>query len=320
MSKANARFPLSALSAALLCAALAACGGGGGGDDAPQSGPTGGTGGSTTQTTNAAATDFSTGLNRPTGIARDAAGNFYVADAGTFTIRRIPAAGGASTAFAGAGTSGNVDGPLATATFSDLRGITVTPDGVVYVIDGRTVRLVPPSGSTVTIIGETALDDPRGIVVDAAFNVFVADVARGTITRGNDRGLTVVASGLNNPRSLALDSAGDLYVTEGAAGGATTIRRIAGAATAAAAVTPAAVNGGTGLTGITGIAVAGTAPNLTISAIAPTAVTTLTTSNGSKTTKTVTGARTMSGVATAATGSNILVTDSTGNKVLRVTP
>jgi RHS repeat-associated protein len=57
--------------------------------------------------------------------------------------------------------------------------------------------------------------DLRGIAVDAAGNVFVADRAAGTVTRiAPDRTKTLVASGLERPIGLAVDLAGRLLIAE----------------------------------------------------------------------------------------------------------
>src|SRR3989442_7388386 len=57
--------------------------------------------------------------------------------------------------------------------------------------------------------------DVRGIVVDAAGDVFVADHASGIVWRiASDRTRVAVASGLERPVGLALDSSGRLLIAE----------------------------------------------------------------------------------------------------------
>ncbi|WP_019141648.1 hypothetical protein [Noviherbaspirillum massiliense] len=321
MSKANARFPLAALTAALLCVALAACGGGGGGHDSTGTqSPT-----NNTNVSQAASSVFATGLNKPVGIARAEDGSFYVADAGTFTVRKIDAAGGAATLYAGTeGVQGNgapadVE-PRTAATFSDLRSIAAAGNAV-YVVDGTSVRLIN-DGSVVVVI--PGLQNPKGLAVDAGFNVFVADAGdgtagSGTITRGwfdTESHTAVIATGLNNPTSLAVDSEGNLFVTEVGANGATTVKKIAGAANLTTAAPAADVSGGSGFTNATGIVAGSASSNLYV--IEPQRVTTLT-NTGAKTTKSV-AAKQLSGVTTALTGNDLYVTDATGNNVLKVTP
>jgi hypothetical protein len=68
------------------------------------------------------------------GLAVDARGGIYVADAGNRRIRTITPDGKVAT-FAGSGKSGGADGPANRASFADPSGVAVGSDGVVYVLD-----------------------------------------------------------------------------------------------------------------------------------------------------------------------------------------
>lgn len=257
--------------------ALAACGGGGGSDSAvsPASGsgtigttgttgagtgaapaPVPGTSGAATEpipqsappsgnTGNAgnavSATDAR--FNRPIGLARDAAGNMYVADSGNYTIRKISPSGNVTTLAGTPGSSGSADGSGSAARFSFLKGLSVDGAGNVYVVDGHAVRRISPTGAVTTLAG--AVDaagnangpgaaarfaQPWGIAVDPSGVAYVADTenyairrvaADGSVStyagtpgsRGTANGSAASATFLG-PKGIARDAAGNLYVTD----------------------------------------------------------------------------------------------------------
>jgi serine/threonine-protein kinase len=146
------------------------------------------------------------GVNLPTGVAVDTAGNVYVADMGHDRVLRLAAGASAAT-------------PLPFAGLKNPREVAVDTAGDVYVADGgndRVLRLAAgaPAATPLPFAG---LNDPGGVAVDTAGDVYVAD-------RANDRVLRLAAgapaatplpfAGLNDPRSVAVDAAGDVYVTD----------------------------------------------------------------------------------------------------------
>jgi hypothetical protein len=68
------------------------------------------------------------------GLAVDARGNIFVADAGNRRVRKITPDGKVST-LAGSGKRGGDDGPALEASFEDPTGVAVAGDGTVYVLD-----------------------------------------------------------------------------------------------------------------------------------------------------------------------------------------
>ncbi len=180
---------------------------------------------------------------QPTGVALDAAGNVYVADAENNRIRKITPAGAVST-LAGSGTSGSVDGTGTAAQFFSPRSVAVDASGNVYVADGANhlIRKITPAGEVSTLAGsgEDGFADgegtaaqfyfPKGIAVDASGNVYVADdinhrvrkiTPTGTVSTlaGSTSGSTDgdgTAAKFNRPTGIAVDALGNLYVADAA--------------------------------------------------------------------------------------------------------
>jgi len=91
-------------------------------------------------------------FNLPVGIALDASGNLWVADAFNHAVRRITTAG-VATVIAGSGTAGNADGTGTSALFYQPCGITVGPTGNLVVADtrNRLLRVLTPAGVATTL-------------------------------------------------------------------------------------------------------------------------------------------------------------------------
>lgn len=139
----------------------------------------------------------------PTGITVASQGLIYVADSGSSTIRRI--AGNGVTTYAGtAGISGTAEGAALTlARFTQPNGVGVDSTGVVYVADSgnHTIRRIAPgvgalAGDVSTlaglagVIGSTdgsgtaaRFNQPNGLAVDSAGNIYIADTQNRTIRR-----------------------------------------------------------------------------------------------------------------------------------------
>lgn len=82
----------------------------------------------------------------PVGLALDASGLLYVADAGNHAIRRVTASGTVSV-LAGSGTSGNADGAGSAGLFFLPCGVAVAPSGNLVVADtnNHILRSITPS-------------------------------------------------------------------------------------------------------------------------------------------------------------------------------
>jgi hypothetical protein len=180
-------------------------------------------------------------------LAADAAGNVYFEDAFAPSVWKV-AADGTLSRIAGNGTAGAVTpGPaLATTMETSYGGFAVAPDGTVYAdsYNGSqaVVFKVTPAGMISIVAGNgpsgppvpgpataTPIGQGGGVALDAAGNLYHADMYRFFIEKVTPDGtLSIVAgdgspgapiagpptaSPLEWPVSLALDSAGTIYVT-----------------------------------------------------------------------------------------------------------
>ncbi len=172
-------------------------------------------------------TALSAQFNYPRGVAVDASGNIYVADAGNNLIRKISPQGIVSTV-AGDSTAGFRDGPVASAKFNFPFELVVDPSGNIYVTDGgnHRVRKITSAGEVMTI-GEATLGVPEGIAIDASLNLYIADAAGHKIIKMTPAGGTSTLAGTGapgfvngpgniaqffNPEGIAVDKVGNIYV------------------------------------------------------------------------------------------------------------
>ena len=185
-------------------------------------------------------------FNQPQGLAVDLSGNVYVADSGNHTIRQITP-GGVVTTLAGlAGNPGTNNAVGSSARFYEPEGIAVNAaSSLLYVGDtwNHTIRQITLAGVVTTFagapgnagtndgIGSSAqFNQPRGIAVDGAGNVYVGDTGNQTVRKITAAGLvtTLAGSPTNygaangtganarfwDPQGIALDTATNLYVAD----------------------------------------------------------------------------------------------------------
>jgi uncharacterized protein (TIGR03437 family) len=169
-------------------------------------------------------------LNRPYGLALDAAGNLYVADLGNARVRRI-GSDGIITTVAGGGTT--LPGTSATgidaltAQLISPRNVAAAPDGSVYLsdFDGQRVYRLDASGMLTIVAGTGSrgfagdngaaslarVAYPAGLTVGSDGALYVADSGNGRVRMIAGGTISTVAQA---PQvvDVALNAAGSLYV------------------------------------------------------------------------------------------------------------
>jgi uncharacterized protein (TIGR03437 family) len=185
----------------------------------------------------------SAALGAPMGVAVDSAGNLYIADTSNSRIRKV--SNGVITTVAGnaaAGFSGD-GGPATSASLSWPMGVAVDPVGDLYIADYSNQRIRKVANGVITTVagGGTSLGDngpatsaqlyyPRGVAVDPAGNLYIADsgldrvrkVSSGVITTvaGNGTpgfsgdGGPATSAQLSSPSGVGVDAAGNLYIAD----------------------------------------------------------------------------------------------------------
>ena len=169
----------------------------------------------------------------PYDVATDPGGNVYVADEGNGRIRKLTPAGVVSTlaqGFSGPeGVAVDVVSNVYVADTSDQVIQKVTPGGIVTVLAGT----IGVTGTGDGTNGNARFNNPWGIAVDSATNIYVADSANSTIRKITPMGANWVVTTIaglagstgsadgtngnarfNNPGGLAVDTARNLYVAD----------------------------------------------------------------------------------------------------------
>lgn len=193
-------------------------------------------------------------FNNPAGVAADGAGNLYVAEKGSSTIRKVTPQGVATTVAGSAGQHGSLDASGSIARLDTPTRIKADRDGNLYVTDlgNKTIRKITPAGVVTTLAGSPGVCgsadgsgalaqfcDPQGIALDRSGNLFVTDTGNHTVrkidpagrvtTVAGSAGVCGSADGRGNaaqfcqPQDIAVDRWGTLYVADTAN---STVRKI----------------------------------------------------------------------------------------------
>ncbi len=196
-------------------------------------------------------------LSTPLGIAVDASGNLFIADAPNCVVREV--SNGTISTVAGNGTCGYLgdNGPAIAAELRNPQGVAVDGAGNLYIADSSNsaVRKVS-AGAITTIAGNgtcgysgdggpgnaAALCFPWGVALDAGGDLFIGDWGNNVVREleaggaiatvagsgvagfSGDNGPATLAS-LSMPGGVAIDAACNLYIADT---GNSRIRKVAG--------------------------------------------------------------------------------------------
>jgi uncharacterized protein (TIGR03437 family) len=186
----------------------------------------------------------------PSSVVFDSSGNMYIADSGNNIIRKVTQSTGNISTYAGNFNTPGYTGDGGQASRAGLKSpvaIALDAAGNLYIADtsNNAVRKVATNGIITTVAGNgtagfsgdggravfAQLSHPKGVAVDAAGNVYIADTFNSRIRMVTPNGTisTVVGTGaagysgdgglgtaaqLNFPAGLSFDSAGNLYIAD----------------------------------------------------------------------------------------------------------
>jgi sugar lactone lactonase YvrE len=192
-----------------------------------------------------------TGLDSPSGIAVDAAGNLYIGDTHNQRVRKVTQSSGLIYTIAGNGTKSFAGdgGMVVSAELATPRGVAVATDGAIYVADSdnQRIRNVSASGAIATAAGDgeqgflgdtrpanqAVFDTPRAVVTGSAGIVAIADTNNQRVRDILNSNINTVV-GLGNTGSEALGLSGAFPVVTG--NGSLTATLVDGASTATGTV------------------------------------------------------------------------------------
>lgn len=195
-----------------------------------------------------AASAVQVALGNPHGVVDDGAGGFYVASQLHNQIFRVDASG-TLTVVAGQGAAGfgGDGGPALSALLRTPFALARDGAGNLYFSDvgNRRIRKIDTGGMIQTVAGtgvfgsagdggpatSAQLQDPRGLAVDAAGDLYLADFAAHRVRRVSTLGIITTIAGtgvagfsgdggsaaaaqVNGPWGLVIDSGGSLYVSD----------------------------------------------------------------------------------------------------------
>ncbi len=187
-------------------------------------------------------------MHTPSGLAIDGSGNIYVADSGSSVIREFTVGGNISTA-AGSSAIGywGDGGSAKAAQFINPQDVAVDSSGNLFIADtgNAVIRKVDTKGNISTVAGSNVvgysgdggaatsaeINAPRGIAVDSAGNLYIAEFGDSVIRKVTAKGTisTIAGTGvfgfagdgaaatkakLANPWSVAVDGSGNIYVPD----------------------------------------------------------------------------------------------------------
>jgi len=175
-------------------------------------------------------------LFNPTGLVLDKSGNLYIADSGNNVVRQV----------VGANITTIVCGPARVLQLNHPTGLALDASGALYIADTGNRRIVRfANGAATSFAGngltkfsgdngpaiQAGINDPTGVCVDAAGNVYITDTFNGRIRRVTQDGIITTVAGngfaayagdggpalnasFSFPRAVIADSSSNVYVAD----------------------------------------------------------------------------------------------------------
>ncbi len=172
-------------------------------------------------------------LTDPAGLALDGAGNLFVVEGAGSRVRRVDPAGliGRVAGLPGIGWGYSGDGgPATAARLGWPEGVAVDGRGGFYIADtgNNILRYVKPDGTIATVAGKAVpgysgdggpaglamLNGPRGVSLDGAGRVYVADTENSALRRIGVDGKIETLAGLDHPARAVVGPFGEIYVAD----------------------------------------------------------------------------------------------------------
>jgi len=186
---------------------------------------------------------LATGFSSLVGLAVAPDGSLVAGDNSTNKIFRVNASTGDKTLLAGTGTAGDLDGPAASATFTQIQNVAAGPDGSVYVAQyNGTIRKITAGGTVSTLAGSPGTSgyvnaqgsaarflNPAGLAVDLQGNLLVGEWFGSTLRKVAPDGTVSTWTGVSGsgfvdgpagtarfdrPVRLAVDASGSVFVCD----------------------------------------------------------------------------------------------------------
>jgi len=184
-------------------------------------------------------------------VATDSNANLYIVDSSRHKLRRVTAATGIINTVAGTGTAGfsGDGGPATAATLNFPYTVVLDSNANIYIADelnSRVRRVAASNGFITTFAGDgtfqytgdgvlatsTALNYPRGLAIDSASNLYIADTSNFRVRRVNPStniittflgagyqdpvlaGASTMDTPLQTTAAIAMNATNNLYFTE----------------------------------------------------------------------------------------------------------
>ncbi|MDD2764828.1 MAG: immunoglobulin domain-containing protein [Opitutaceae bacterium] len=176
-------------------------------------------------------------FSAPESVAVDAAGNVFVSELWSGTIRKITPAGVVTTVARFPGSSDPAAFPGSATGYGPAHDLAVDTDGNLYATNAlqNAILKITPDGTVTTLAGSPGIFGgdadgtgsaarfarPRGLVLGPTGDIYVADTANNAIRKVTLAGVVTTLAGPNDlpdgfymPKSLVTDAAGNFIVVD----------------------------------------------------------------------------------------------------------